>query len=613
MKPRHEPRYVIGIDLGTTNSALSYVENSPDADPFAQPKVELLAIPQLVNPSEMRDESLLPSFLYVPGATDFPAGSIALPWDPQPETVVGRLAQKRGIENAGRLVSSAKSWLSHGGVDRTAPILPFRAPDGVPKYSPVEASRRYLDHLRHAWDSKMPDAPFTEQHVLVTVPASFDAVARDLTLKAAEQAGYQNITLLEEPQAAFYAWIERHPDWRERVTVGDLILVVDIGGGTTDFTLIAVTEQAGELSIERVAVGEHILLGGDNIDLALARQVADQLAQQGTKIDNFQLQALWNSCRTAKEKLLEPGNKKDEAPVTILGKGTGVVGGSIKAKLQRADLERLLSDGFLPAVTSHDMPARQRRAGLQEIGLPYAADAAMTRHLARFLRQQASTAEHGGVRRGPSGLACPTHILFNGGVLNAGLIRERILAVLNAWLAEEGFPPVQQLSGEDLMHAVSRGAAYYGLARRGRGVRIRGGVPRTYYVAIESAMPSVPGFATPLKALTVVAFGMEEGTDLHIPNREFGLVVGEPAEFRFFTSAVRKNDQPGDLIEDFGDDLEELAPMEVNLPAEQNAADVVPVSFETVVTETGMLQLWCVARDGRRWKLEFNVRERVTA
>jgi hypothetical protein len=612
MEPRHELRYIIGIDLGTTNSALSYVENRRDADPFSLPKVELLGIPQLVNPSEVRDESLLPSFLYIPGANDFPAGSTALPWDPQPETVIGRLAQKRGVENAGRLVSSAKSWLSHGGVDRTAPILPFRAPEGVPKYSPVEASRRYLDHLRHAWDSKMPDAAFTQQHVLVTVPASFDAVARDLTLKAAEQAGYQNITLLEEPQAAFYAWIERHPDWRERVTVGDLILVVDIGGGTTDFTLIAVTEQSGELSLERVAVGEHILLGGDNIDLALARLVADQLAQQGTKIDNFQLQALWNNCRTAKEKLLDPANKKDEAPVTILGKGTGVVGGSIKAKLQRADLDRLLSDGFLPAVSSHDMPARQRRAGLQEIGLPYAADAAMTRHLARFLRQQASTAEHGGVRRGPSGLACPTHILFNGGVLNAGLIRERILSVLNSWLAEEGMPPVRQLSGEDLMHAVSRGAAYYGLARQGRGVRIRGGVPRTYYVAIESAMPAVPGFATPLKALTVVPFGMEEGTDMRIPNREFGLLVGEPAEFRFFTSAVRKNDQPGDLIEDFGDELEELAPMEVNLPAEQNAADIIPVSFETVVTETGMLQLWCVARDGRRWKLEFNVREPVT-
>jgi len=606
-----EPRYVIGIDLGTTNSALSYAEYKPDADPFALPKVEQLGIPQLVNPSEVRDEGLLPSFLYVPGTTDFPEGSTALPWDAQPDVVIGRLAQKRGAENAGRLVSSAKSWLSHGGVDRTAPILPYRAPEGVPKYSPVEASRRYLDHLRLAWDNKMPDAPFTQQHVLVTVPASFDAVARDLTLKAAEQAGYQNITLLEEPQAAFYAWIERHPDWRERVQVGDLILVVDIGGGTTDFTLIAVTEQAGELSLERVAVGEHILLGGDNIDLALARLVADQLAQQGTKIDNFQLQALWNNCRAAKEKLLEPGNKKDEAPVTILGKGAGVVGGSIKAKLQRADLDRLLSDGFLPAVSSNDMPARQRRAGLQEIGLPYAADAAMTRHMARFLRQQASTAEHGGVRRGPSGLACPTHILFNGGVLNAALIRERILSVLNSWLAEESLPPVKPLSGEDLMHAVSRGAAYYGLARRGRGVRIRGGVPRTYYVAIESAMPSVPGFTAPLKALTVVPFGMEEGTDLRIPNREFGLMVGEPAEFRFFTSAVRKDDQPGDLIEDFGGELEELSPMEVNLPAEESAAGIVPVSFETVVTETGMLQLWCVARDGRRWKLEFNVRERV--
>jgi hypothetical protein len=608
-----EPRYVIGIDLGTTNSALSFVENRPDVDPFALPKVELFEIPQLLNPAEVRDEGLLPSFMYVPGATDFPAGSTALPWDPQPDAVVGKLAQKRGVENAGRLVSSAKSWLSHSGVDRTAPILPFRAPDGVPKFSPVEASRRYLEHLRRAWDSKVPDAPFTAQQVLVTVPASFDAVARELTLKAAEQAGFQNLTLLEEPQAAFYAWIERHPDWRRRVTVGDLILVVDIGGGTTDFTLIAVTQQAGELALDRVAVGEHILLGGDNIDLALARLVADQLAQKGTKIDTFQLQALWNNCRIAKEKLLDPGNKKDEEPVTILGKGTGVVGGAIKAKLQRADLERLLSDGFLPAASSNDMPARQRRVGLQEIGLPYAADAAMTRHMARFLRQQASNAEHGGVRRGPGGLACPTHILFNGGVLNAGLIRERILSVLNSWLAEEGMPPVTPLSGEDLMHAVSRGAAYYGLARQGRGVRIRGGVPRTYYVGIETAMPSVPGFAAPLKALTVVPFGMEEGTETRIPNREFGLVVGEAAEFRFFNSAVRKNDQAGDMIEDFGDDLQELAPIEVNLPAQQDGAEVVPVSFETVVTETGMLQLWCVARDGRRWKLEFNVRERVEA
>ena len=608
-----QTRYVIGIDLGTTNSALAYAEVAEGADPFAPAGVRLLEIPQLENPGEVRDESLLPSFLYLPGATDFPAGTIALPWDADRDYVAGRLAQRRGVENAGRLVSSAKSWLSHSGVDRTAPLLPFRAPEGVGRISPVEASRRYLEHLREAWDHKMPDAPFAEQQVLVTVPASFDAVARELTLEAARLAGYQNITLLEEPQAAFYAWIERHGDWRERIGLGDLILVVDIGGGTTDFTLITVTESDGELALNRVAVGEHILLGGDNVDLALAGVVAHRLAEKGTRIDSRQHLALWANCRVAKEKLLEPGSNAKEHPVTILGKGSGLVGGTIKASLQRSDIDQVLGEGFLPAVASTDMPAHQRRVGLQELGLPYAADAAITRHLAKFLRQQAAGAEHGAVRRGPSGLACPTHVLFNGGVLNAGLVRERMLSTLNAWLADEGMEPVQALTGEDLMHAVSRGAAYYGLARQGRGVRIRGGVPRSYYVGVESAMPSIPGFPAPLKALTVVPFGMEEGTEARIPGREFGLIVGQPAEFRFFTSAARKNDEPGDLIEDIGEELEELSPMEVSFGTREDSSEVVPVSFETVVTETGMLQLWCVARDGRRWKLEFNVRERVHA
>ncbi len=599
------PKYVIGIDLGTTNSALAYAEIRPGADPFAPADVQLLDIPQLVNPGEVRDEPLLPSFLYLPGAADFPAGATALPWDADPPAVVGRLAQKRGVENVGRLVSSAKSWLSHSGVDRTSPLLPFRAPEGVAKISPVEASRRYLEHLRDAWNQKMPEAQFADQQVLVTVPASFDAVARELTLEASKQAGYPGITLLEEPQAAFYAWIERHTDWRRRVQLGDLILVVDIGGGTTDFTLIAVTETNGELSLNRVAVGEHILLGGDNIDLALAGVVSQRLAEKGTRIDSRQLQSLWSNCRAAKEKLLEPGSKAKEQPVTILGKGTGLVGGTIKATLLLEDIERVLSDGFLPAVASTEMPAHQRRGGVQELGLPYAADAAITRHMARFLRQD------GEIHRGPSGLACPTHVLFNGGVLNAQLVRERILATLDTWLAQEGMPPVQPLSGEDLMHAVSRGAAYYGLARHGRGVRIRGGVPRTYYIGVESAMPSIPGFPAPMKALTVVPFGMEEGADIRIPGREFGLVAGQQSEFRFFTSVTRRNDRPGDLIEDFGDALEELPPMEATMAAGEGAPEVVPVSFESVVTETGMLQLWCVARDGRRWKLEFNVRERV--
>ncbi len=574
--------------------------------------MSLFEIPQLVNPGEVRDQPLLPSFLYLPGSSDFPAGSIGLPWDESPNCVAGALAQKRGAEVASRLVASAKSWLSHAGVDRTAPILPLNAPEGVAKVSPVEASRRYLEHLREAWDSKMENAPFTEQQVLVTVPASFDAVARELTLKAAEQAGYKNLLLLEEPQAAFYAWIERHPDWRERVAVGDLILVVDIGGGTTDFTLIAVTEQGGELALERVAVGEHILLGGDNIDLALARHLEQQLAAKGTKLDAMQLHALWQQCRLAKERLLAKDNKKREEPVTILGRGTGLVGGTIKTKLAAEDVERLLDQGFLPAVSSHDMPQR-RRMGLAEIGLPYAADAAITRHLARFLRQQAAQSEQGSVRRGASGLAAPTHVLFNGGVLRADIVRQRILEVLNGWLSEEGLAPAAPLLGEDLMHAVARGAAYYGLARQGRGVRIRGGVPRTYYVGIESSLPAVPGMRTPVKALTVAPFGMEEGTSMDLSGREFGLIVGEPAEFRFFQSAVRKNDPAGTMLDDVGEELEELSPVEVTLDSAGQSGEFVPVTLETVVTETGMLQLWSVARDGRRWKLEFNVREKVQA
>jgi molecular chaperone DnaK (HSP70) len=583
-------RYVIGIDLGTTNSALAYTELHAASE---QIEVQPMLIPQLTNPGEVRDEPLLPSSLYMPGSRDFPAGSLALPWDADPPFVVGKLAQKRGVENTGRLVSSAKSWLSHAGVDRTAAILPANAPEGVEKISPVDASTQYLLHLHNAWNEQFSDAPFVEQDVYVTVPASFDAVARELTLRAAEQAGCPNITLLEEPQSAFYAWIERHADWRERVGAGDLVLVIDIGGGTTDFTLIAVKEANGELALERVAVGEHILLGGDNIDLALAHTVSARLAAKGTRIDTFQLQTLWNHCRVGKEALLDPGSNTDEYPVTILGKGSGLVGGTIKAALTRDDVQMVL-EGVFPVVSSSDLPGRQKRSAIQEIGLPYATDAAVTRHLAQFLKQQSG------------GFASPTHVLFNGGVLHAPFVRDRLLSVLNSWVEK----PVQLLSGEDLMQAVARGAAYYGAARRGKGVRIRGGIPRSYYVGVESSMPAVPGFAAPLKAFTVAQSGMEEGTDIRIPGREFGLIVGEPAEFRIFSSVARKSDAPGTWVEEIGDDLQEMPPMEVHFPAGEST-ERVRVSFETVVTETGMLQLWCVGQDGRRWKLEFNVRERV--
>jgi hypothetical protein len=426
--------------------------------------------------------------------------------------------------------------------------------------------------------------------------------------------------LLEEPQAACYAWIDSTGDgWRKRLKLGDLVLVCDIGGGTTDFSLILVGEHGGDLALERVAIGDHILLGGDNMDLALARLVQQRLEQDGHRIDTWQLQGLWHQCRTAKETLFAHPDRESH-PVTVLGKGTRLIGGTIRAELRRADLDQVLLDGFFPNVASTDMPARRRAAGLQEIGLPYAADPAVTRHLARFLAKQATGGPlAAAVRRGPSGLACPTHVLFNGGVMKAEALRARVVDVLNNWVAQEGFEPLDErhvLDAPDLDHAVARGAAYYGRTLAGgHGVRIRSGASRSYYIGIESAMPAVPGFPAPLKALCVVPFGMEEGTSAAIPDREFGLAVGEPAEFRFLSSTVRKNDIPGALIEDWGDDLEELGPLEVTLTPDGQRGDeegngVVPVTLESRVTEIGTMELWCQARaGGQRWKLELNIRE----
>jgi molecular chaperone DnaK (HSP70) len=609
-------RYIVGIDLGTTNSALAHFDS---AQPEEGARIEVRGVPQLVNAGEVEERTLLPSFFFIPGEMDFPKGSLALPWEKDPPYVVGELARKRGAENPARLVASAKSWLSYAAVNRTSPILPWQAPEEVPKLSPVEVSSRYLQHLRSAWDRdlarKNPELALGGQEVLLTVPASFDEVARELTLRAAEQAGLKNVTLLEEPQAAFYAWIESQGDnWRKRVGVGDLILVCDVGGGTTDFTLIAVSEEGGELALRRVAVGDHILLGGDNMDLALARLLQQRLEAAGHRIDTWQLQALWHQARTAKEKILsDPKSKKE--PVTILGKGTKLVGGTIKTELTREDVEQTLVEGFFPVVANTEMPARQRRIGFQELGLPYAADPAITKHLARFLAEQAANSPDAAtIRRGPSGFACPTHVLFNGGVMKAGALRERVITVLNDWLQAEGFEPLGAkgvLDAPDLDHAVARGAAYYGKARRGRGVRIRSGAPRTYYIGIESAMPAVPGLPAPLKALCVVPFGMEEGTEVGVPQREFGLVVGEPAEFRFLSSTVRKQDQIGHLIEDWGDEIQELNPLEVTLKIDGREDTVLPVRLESRVTEVGTLELWCVSRDGaQRWKLEFNIREK---
>jgi molecular chaperone DnaK (HSP70) len=569
---------VVGIDLGTTNCALAAAQGE-DIVPFA--------IPQVVEAGEVRAEALLPSFLYLPVPRDFAPGATALPWDEAPTQVVGTLARKRGTESLGRLVASAKSWLSYSGIDRREAILPVHAPEGVPRLSPVAASRAYLEHLNLAWQNA-GHPPLGETEVVLTVPASFDAVARQLTEAAAREAGLHRLVLLEEPQAAFYAWIARHADWRERVGPGDRILIIDVGGGTTDFTLIDVKDEGGALALERVAVGDHILLGGDNMDLALARQVESRMP----KLDAQQLQALWQQCRAAKEVLLDPATPVEEQPVTILGRGSSLIGGTLKAKLTRSEAEQLILEGFFPHVPAEEAPQRARRSALAELSLPYASDARITAHLAAFLKQAG---------------AAPTHVLFNGGVLRAGLIRRRLLETLRLWVGRE----VKLLDGEDLMQAVARGAAYYGLARQGRGIRIRGGIPRTYYIGIEDAMPAVPGLPAPMKAFTLVPFGAEEGSRQAFPARRFGLYIGEPVEFRIFTSNDRRGDAPGELLDPMPRELNELPPMEMTLaPTANHPGGLAPVTLEAHITETGVLELYCVAASGDRWKLEFSVRER---
>jgi hypothetical protein len=613
-----EARYAIGIDLGTTHSAVSYVDLA--ASDGEKTSLRVLPVTQLTAPGAVEDLDLLPSFLYLPHASELAPGDLNLPWSAGRDFAVGEMARSRGAATPIRLVSSAKSWLCHAGVDRRAPILPGDAPPEVPRVSPLEASVRYLTHLREAWDQAHPEAPFGEQDITVTIPASFDPAARELTAEAAAAAGYARMTLLEEPQAALYSWIQKSAgQWRKQVKVGDIILVVDVGGGTTDLSLIAVIEREGNLELHRIAVGDHILLGGDNMDLALAHVVARKLAAQGTQADPWQLRALTYACRAAKETLLtDPAT--DTVPLVVPSRGSKLIGGSIRTDLTRAELSQTILEGFFPQVDASARPVSRARAGLTQLGLPYAQDAAITRHLAAFLgRQVAALAGLEGLQAvQPEGATFlhPTAVLFNGGVFKSGLLVDRILQTLDSWLGAEGAAPPRLLDGAELDLAVARGAAYYGYVRRGQGVRIRGGTARAYYVAVESSMPAVPGFEPPIQALCVAPFGMEEGTEAALPPQEFGLVVGEPVHFRFFGSSVRRQDQVGTLLDYWGpEELQELEEIQATLPAEgRTAGEVVPVRLHARVTEAGTLELEAVPRgSGERWKVEFDVRGNADA
>ncbi|MEW6270596.1 MAG: Hsp70 family protein [Thermodesulfobacteriota bacterium] len=618
-------RFIVGIDLGTTNSALAYVDTAQLEERGKSADIRTFDVPQVTAPGTVEPRALLPSFLYLATAEEAAAEGLRLPWQKEASgAVVGALAAKRAAEAPDRVVSSAKSWLCNERVDRTAPILPWvpdaghAADPALPRCSPLAAATAYLAHLRDAWDHAFaasdPDARLACQDVFLTVPASFDAVARELTVRAAADAGLTRVHLLEEPQAALYAWVEAAGDaWRSDLKVGDVLLVCDVGGGTTDFSVVLADEEDGRLELRRVAVGDHLLLGGDNMDLALAFAVRQRLASEGKRLDAWQFRGLVLACRDAKERLLS-SDPPNSVPLVILGRGKKLVGGTIRSELRRDEVNALLLDGFFPVVDAGARAHAAEQAGLSEIGLPFASDAAVTRHLASFLAAHRSVAHEAGASpAGQDGMIHPTALLFNGGVMQAAALQQRVAEVLAGWAASARVTQPRVLPGSDLTHAVARGAVYYGLARRGRGVRIRGGTARSYYVGVASSMPAVPGQPPPVKALCVVPFGIEEGTELDVPGAEFGLLVGEQARFRFFASSTRGDDPVGLVLDEWDTaELDELPPLTARLDGSQSGR--VPVRLSAHVTEIGTLELWFVAREeGERWKLEFTVRETSAA
>ncbi|GDX84163.1 heat-shock protein [Methylococcaceae bacterium] len=601
--------FAVGIDLGTTHCVLSYADITDIEAEFSQ---QVMGIPQLTSPSIIEAKLQLPSFLYQAHESELPANSIVLPWSEKPDFIIGEIARSLGSKTPIRLVSSAKSWLCHAGIDCKSPILPADAPDEVERVSPFEATKAYLEHMSSAWLHLHPNAPLSEQDLVLTVPASFDPAARELTVEAARAVGLNHAILLEEPQAALYSWIEQTKgDWRKHAKMGDVILVIDVGGGTTDLSLIAVTAKDGILDLTRVAVGEHILLGGDNMDLALAYTVKAKIEKDGKRLEPWQVQALTHSCRDAKEKIFS--SDVISVPLVVPNRGSSLIDGALRSELTRDEVNSVLVEGFLPKVSVSERPISRPRGGLQTKGLPYAQDAGITRHLAAFLaKQQNAVNDLDGIDL-PEGATFlhPTAVLFNGGVFKAEALSLRVMDVLNDWLENENSPEARLLAGADLDLAVARGAAYYGFVRKGKGVRIKGGTAAAYYVGIESAMPAVPGMPPEVQALCIAPFGMEEGTQIELPYADFGLIIGEQVRFRFFSSTTRREDVVGTRLDYWQDDeISELNEIEVTLDQDgHRSGEVVSVHLGAAVTEVGTLELLAFSnKDNGKWKIEFDVR-----
>ena len=605
-------RFSLGIDLGTSNSAIAVAD-------LESGETRIIKIAQVLGPNQLGEMPTLPSAIFIPHYEEFPEGSFPLPWNDAGERlIVGQFARDKGALVPDRLVTSAKSWLSNPHIDPKQRTLPWRSDIAEDKLSPLECSRRYLVYLRqaflHAEQARGVVWDFSAGQIVVTVPASFDEVARGLTAEAAKAAGLGDVTLLEEPQAAFYAWTaQAGRTWRNLVADGDIVLVCDIGGGTADFSLIAVNDIEGRLELERVSVGDHILLGGDNMDLALAYALQAKLEAAGKPLDSWQFLALVHVASRAKTILFEDDTLA-QAPIAVPSRGSSLLARTVSTTLDRETLEQVVLDGFFARTNIGDLPSESRKAGLQEFGLPYASDPVISKHLARFLRQSlqnVKASEKLAALVGASAsteVLIPTAVLFNGGVFNAAPIRARVLDILASW---NGGRPVRELEGFEPDLAVARGGAIYGRHRAtGKGIRIKAGAARSYYIGLETSMPAIPGYKPPLKALCVVPQGMQEGTELLIEGREFGLVTGRTAEFRFFSSSVRSGDTPGQILADAERNLEDAGLLEVEIPAlEVPVGQVVPVRVNPIVTELGILELWMRhTNSDRRWKVEFQVR-----
>ncbi|MBD3243576.1 MAG: Hsp70 family protein [Chitinivibrionales bacterium] len=611
-----EYQHALGIDFGTSNCAMALA--LPDT-------IEIVDIPQLDEANRIGEHRLFASALYIPQEGQFAEESLRLPWSSTDEPyVLGNFARAIGAQVPERLVTSTKSWLCQPGTDPTRPLLPWGSTAVPKKLSAIETSRHLLQHLRAAYQmisqSRESEPDLSTTRIVLTVPASFDEVARRLTQQAAIEAGWgDDVVLVEEPQAAFYSWLNSMgSEWRDQVSPGDVVLVCDTGGGTTDFSLIAVSERQGNLELERISVGRHILLGGDNMDLALAFALRHQLEEEGKSIDDHQLRALVHASRAAKEQLFE-NEELENVPVAVAGTGGGLFAGAVSTRLTRAMLNDIVVDGFFAATPITEMPQEAQRGGLKELGLSYAADPVISRHLAAFLtrsrdnaRSNKSLAQLVSVRdpgRLEGAALFPDAILFNGGVFRAAPLRERVLQLLHGWMPDK---PARELTGTDLDLAVARGAASYGrFLVSGEGVRIRAGVARSYYVGLESTMPAVPGYVPPVKAICVAEQGMEEGDERVLQDQEFGLVTGATVHFRFFSSAERAGDSVGGIVANAEKQLEETTSLEMTLDQVTGFEDhqTIPVRLHSRLNELGVLQLWMQNEPtGNRWELSFSVR-----